>query len=143
LKILSRISGKKLSDIIIETGERGTVTIDEGTHIQTRCSISAYKGSVLIEKRVEMAANCAFYRYDHAINPGELIRNQPLVSEGDIIIEDDVWLGFGCIILQNVRLDQGCVVGAGSVVTTDIPAGALAVGNPAKIIDNRIDIKIS
>ena len=130
------------SDIIIENGEGGTVTIDEGTHIQPRCSISAYKGSVKIGKRVEMAPNCAFYPYNHAMDPDKLIRNQPIVSEGDIIVEDDVWLGFGAIILQNVRLGQGCVIGAGSVVTKNIPAGAIAVGNPAKIIGHRTDVKL-
>lgn len=128
------------SDIIIETGEQGTVTIDEGTHIQPRCSISAYKGSVLIGKRVEIAPNCAFYPYNHAIDPAEAIRNQPLVSKGDIVIEDDVWLGFGVVVLQNVRLGRGCVVGAGSIVTRDIPPGAVAAGNPAKIIGTRKDL---
>jgi acetyltransferase-like isoleucine patch superfamily enzyme len=130
------------SDIIIENGKGGTVTIDEGTHIQPRCSISAYKGSVKIGKRVEIAPNCAFYPYNHAMDPDQLIRNQPIVSKGDIIVEDDVWLGFGSIILQNVRLGQGCVIGAGSVVTRNIPAGAIAVGNPAKVIGNRNDVKL-
>jgi acetyltransferase-like isoleucine patch superfamily enzyme len=128
------------SDIIIETGMRGTVTIEEGTHIQPRCSISAYKGSIKIGKRVEIAPNCAFYPYNHAIDPGELIRNQPIVSKGDIIIEDDVWLGFGSVILQNVCLGQGCVIGAGSIVTKDIPSNAIAVGNPAKIVGHRNEI---
>ncbi len=128
------------SDIIIETGEGGAVTIGEGTHIQPRCSISAYKGSVIIGKGVEMAPNCAFYPYNHAIDPGEAIRKQPLVSKGDIIIEDDVWLGFGTVVLQNVRLGRGCVIGAGSIVTRNIPPGAVAVGNPAKIIGHRQDL---
>ncbi|GAB6194653.1 acyltransferase [Desulfocastanea catecholica] len=130
------------SDIIIETGEKGMITIDEETHIQPRCSISAYKGSVKIGKRVEIAPNCAFYPYNHAIDPGELIRNQPLISKGDIIIEDDVWLGFGSVILENVCLGQGCVIGAGSIVTKNIPPGAIAVGNPAKIIGHRNNIKL-
>jgi acetyltransferase-like isoleucine patch superfamily enzyme len=125
------------SDIIMETGQGGCITIDEDTHIQPRCSISAYIGSVNIGKRVEIAPNCAFYPYNHRIHPGESIRNQPLVSKGDIAIENDVWLGFGCIILENVHIGSGAVVGAGSVVTKSIPSEAIAVGNPAKIIGYR------
>jgi acetyltransferase-like isoleucine patch superfamily enzyme len=125
------------SDIIIETGQKGRVIIDEGTHVQPRCSISAYIGSVQIGKRVEIAPNCAFYPYNHMITPGEKIRNQPLYSKGDIFVEDDVWLGFGVIVLENVRIGAGAVIGAGSVVTKNIPAGAIAVGSPARIVGNR------
>lgn len=125
------------SDIIIETGQGGNIIIDEGTHVQPRCSISAYKGSVKIGKRVEIAPNCAFYPYNHQIHPGELIRNQPLVSKGDIIIEDDVWLGFGCIVLEDVHIGSGAVIGAGAVVTKNIPSESIAVGRPALVIGRR------
>ena len=127
------------SDIIIETGQKGSVIIDKDTHVQPRCSISAYIGSVQIGKRVEIAPNCAFYPYNHMITPGEKIRNQPLSSKGDIIIENDVWLGFGVIVLENVRIGAGAVIGAGSVVTKSVPSYAIAVGNPAKIIAYRRD----
>lgn len=130
------------SDIILESGEGGNILIDEDTHIQPRCSISAYIGSIIIGKRVEIAPNCAFYPYNHSIKPGESIRNQPLISNGDIILEDDVWLGFGSIILERVQIGTGAVIGAGSVVTHDIPSEAIAVGCPAKIIGHRDDTKL-
>ena len=127
------------SDIIIETGEGGALTIGEGTHIQPRCSLSAYKGSIRIGKRVEIAPNCGFYPYNHAVEPNQSIQTQALVSKGDIIIEDDAWLGFGRIVLEGGRIGTGAVVGAGAVVTKDVPEGAIAVGNPARIIGNRSD----
>lgn len=52
----------------------------------------------------------------------------------DIIIGDDAWIGTGSIILPGVRVGGGAVIGAGSVVTRDIPPGAVAAGSPARII---------
>lgn len=51
-----------------------------------------------------------------------------------IIIEDEVWINFNCIILKGVKIGRGAIIGAGSVVTKDIPPYTLAVGNPAKVI---------
>lgn len=122
------------SDIIIENGDGGTVEIGDETHIQPRCQLSAYKGSICIGKRVEIAPNCSFYPYDHGTVPGKSIRDQPLISKGDIIIDDDAWLGVGVIVLAGVKIGKGAVIGAGSVVTKSIPDNALAVGVPACVV---------
>lgn len=124
----------------LQTGMGGRITIGTGTHIQLRCQISAYKGSVHIGKRGEIAPNCAFYPYDHSFLPGVPIRKQPLKSKGDIIIGDDVWLGFGVIVLDGVHIGNGAVIGAGSVVTKNIPAESMAVGNPARIVKTRSEL---
>ena len=50
------------------------------------------------------------------------------------VVEDDVDIGAGAFILGEIRIGKGAVIGAGAVVITDIPAGAVAVGNPARII---------
>ena len=100
----------------------------------------SYLGSIKVGKRVEIAPNCAFYPYNHAMNPGEAIRSQPLTSAGDIKIEDDAWLGVGVIVLENVTIGSGAVIGAGSVVTRSVPAGAIAAGSPAKIVGSRNDL---
>ena len=59
------------------------------------------------------------------------------MSKGPIIIEDEVWLGYGVMVLSGVRIGRGAVVGAGSVVTKDVPAGAIAVGVPACVMRMR------
>jgi chloramphenicol O-acetyltransferase type B len=53
------------------------------------------------------------------------------------IIEDDVWIGHGCIIMAGIKIGRGAVVAAGSVVTKDVPAYAIVGGVPAKLIRNR------
>ena len=61
-------------------------------------------------------------------------QDKPLVSKGKIIIEDNVWLGDKVAVLSGVTIGRGAVIGANSVVTHDIPAGAVAGGVPAKVI---------
>lgn len=53
---------------------------------------------------------------------------------GRVIIEDNVFIGANCTILPNVKIGQNSIIGAGSVVTKDIPENVLAVGNPARVI---------
>ena len=59
---------------------------------------------------------------------------RPLVSKGPVIIEDNVWIGEKASILPGVRVGRGAIIGAGAVVTKDVPAGTMAVGVPARIV---------
>jgi acetyltransferase-like isoleucine patch superfamily enzyme len=61
-------------------------------------------------------------------------KNWSVVDNAEIVIEDNVWVGFNTIILKGVRIGKGAVVAAGSVVTKDVPDFALVGGNPARII---------
>lgn len=60
-------------------------------------------------------------------------------SKGEILVEDDVWIGMNAIILSGVRIGRGAVIAAGSVVTSDVPPYSIVGGNPAKIIKYRFD----
>ena len=62
-------------------------------------------------------------------------------SRGDVIIENDVWIGGGATILSGVTLGNGCVVGADCVVRKSVPPYAVVVGNPARIARYRFDEK--
>lgn len=64
------------------------------------------------------------------------------LSKGDIIINDDVWIGYGATILSGVMIGQGAVIAAGAVVTKDIPPYAIAGGVPAKVIKYRFSQEI-
>lgn len=59
-----------------------------------------------------------------------------IYSKGEIIIEDNVWIGDKATILAGVKIGEGSVIGANTVVTKDIPPYSVAVGNPVRIIKN-------
>jgi acetyltransferase-like isoleucine patch superfamily enzyme len=124
-------------DCVIETGQGGSLSIGEDTHIQPRCQFSAYKGAIEIGCSVQIAPNCAFYPYEHEFKSGEPIKSQALKTHGGIVIGDDAWLGVGVIVLDGSRIGTGAVIGAGSVVKSEIPAEAIAVGVPARVIKYR------
>jgi acetyltransferase-like isoleucine patch superfamily enzyme len=67
--------------------------------------------------------------------PGADRTKRPPIKSRPVIIEDDVWVGIGAIILKGVRIGRGARIAAGSVVTRDVPPGATVAGNPARIID--------
>jgi acetyltransferase-like isoleucine patch superfamily enzyme len=64
------------------------------------------------------------------------------VSKGDVVIENDVWIGYGCTVLSGVRIGSGSVVAAKSVVTRDVPPYAIVAGNPAKVVRYRFSEQI-
>ena len=121
------------ADIVVETGAGGRVTIGNDTHIQPRCTLSAYVGMLHIGDGVEIAPNCSFYPYNHGTAPDRPIREQPLTSKGDLVVGNGAWIGAGAILLDGARVGEGSVIGAGSVVTRPIPDNAVAWGAPARV----------
>ena len=61
------------------------------------------------------------------------------LSKGDIVVDDDVWIGYGTTVLSGVHIGQGAAVAAGSVVTKDVPPYAIVGGVPAKVIKYRFE----
>ena len=120
-------------DTIIEIGAKGALMIGSDTWVQQRCHFEAYRQAIRIGRGVQIGPSCAFYNFDHGIRPGEPIGRQPIHTKGPIVIEDDAWLGGGVIVLAGVRIGKGAVIGAGAVVTRDVPDGAIAVGVPARV----------
>lgn len=64
------------------------------------------------------------------------------ISKGDIIVEDDVWIGENSVILSGVHIGQGAIVAAGAIVTKDVPSYAIVGGVPATIIKYRFDEEV-
>lgn len=79
------------------------------------------------------------YPYMQMLIDGEY---RDAVSKGDIIVDDDVWIGYGATIMSGVHIGQGAVVAAGSVVTKDVPPYAIVGGVPAKVIKYRFEPEI-
>jgi acetyltransferase-like isoleucine patch superfamily enzyme len=89
-------------------------------------------------------------RYDHDFHTiGKTIRNSPWIGDADyagpgkglkIIVGDDVWIGYGSIVLSGVTIGRGAIVAAGSVVTKDVEPYAIVAGNPARKRGDRFTV---
>lgn len=82
-----------------------------------------------------MGPECLFYSTNHKFNP-ETRRFEGYTDIRPIVIEDDVWIGRRAIIMGGVTIGKGAVIGAGSVVTKDVPPYCVAAGNPAIVRKN-------
>ena len=89
-------------------------------------------GKVKFGDNVFIAPNCGFYTAGHPLNVEE--RNQGLEYAKPIEVGNNVWIGGNVVVLPGVKMGNNSVIGAGSVVTKDIPSNVVAVGNPCKVI---------
>lgn len=109
----------------------GILEIGDGTFINYGCSIAA-------NKLVRIGENCNIGTYaiimDNDFHRLEPERRHEHPESAPIILENNVWLGARAIVLKGVTIGEGSVIGAGSVVTRDIPPRCLAAGVPAKIL---------
>jgi acetyltransferase-like isoleucine patch superfamily enzyme len=88
-----------------------------------------------IGNRVQIGANATIVDTDfHPLDPAERQADFLAGRHAPIVIEEDVFIGMGCMILKGVRIGAGSTIGAGSVVTKDIPPACVAAGNPAVIV---------
>jgi acetyltransferase-like isoleucine patch superfamily enzyme len=92
----------------------------------------ADRGNITIGDRVSIAPRVTLVTSSH---PNQSrIRSFAPVSQGPIVIEDDAWLGTGCVILPGVRIGRGAIIGAHSVVHQDVAALHVVAGQPAKTV---------
>jgi acetyltransferase-like isoleucine patch superfamily enzyme len=91
-------------------------------------------GPVRIGNDVMLAQNIVVSGLNHGYEDVNLSPSAQQVSCKQITISDDVWIGANCVITAGVTLGKHSIIGAGSVVTKDVPDFCVAVGNPAKVI---------
>lgn len=89
-------------------------------------------GKVKFGDNVFIGPNCGFYTANHPLDPA--MRNKGLEDAKPIVVGDNVWFGGNVVVLSGVKIGNNCTIGAGSVVTKDIPDNSLAVGSPCKVI---------
>ncbi|EKB29819.1 sugar O-acetyltransferase [Aeromonas dhakensis] len=87
---------------------------------------------IRIGAEVMIGPNVQIYTAAHALDADERI--QGVETALPVTIEDRVWIGGGAILLPGVTIGREAIVGAGAVVTKDVPAGARVVGNPARVL---------
>jgi len=89
-----------------------------------------------------IASGCVFIDHDHGTRLATLMNGQPN-TVGAISVGKDVWIGANCVILKNVQIGDGAIIGAGSVVTKSVLANEIWAGNPARKIRSRGDPYVS
>lgn len=122
-------------------GLYGEINIVIGSNCQINDSvhIAAYKSvsiadNVLIASRVFITdLNHGCYSGNLHSHPLSICKDRPLTGT-PVVIEENVWLGEGVVVLPGVTIGQGAIIGANAVVSKSVPAFSIAVGNPAKVI---------
>ena len=130
---------------LLTFGHGGKITIGDYCYVGEQTRIWSAM-SINIGNRVLLAHNVnIFDNLTHPINSKErheqfkaiITSGHPKkinLSESPIVISDDVWIGCLSIVLPGITIGEGAIIGAGSVVTKDVPSWTIVAGNPAKVI---------
>ncbi len=123
-------------DCYLVAGRGAKIIVEDNAYIGHRCLFYGH-GGIHLGKDALLANDVQLICGNHSFARRDVpIRAQP-TEERPIVIEDDVWLGASVIVLGGVTVGQGAVVGAGSVVTRDLPPYSIARGVPAQIVGER------
>ncbi len=109
----------------------GKIEIGHGAYINRYTMLDAHEG-IHIGRDVMIGPHCYITDGNHGLAPGASVKSQPMVAR-PVTIEDEAWLGAHVTVLAGVRIGRGAVIGAGSVVTRDVPADSIAYGSPATV----------
>jgi acetyltransferase-like isoleucine patch superfamily enzyme len=136
-------SGIRIDDgVVLSRGtvlscKGGSISIGRKTNFAIRCIVHA-GAPVTVGESCLLAAGCYLVGVgNHVFDRTDIpMMAQPTVSKG-LSLADDVWLGAKVVVLDGVTIEEGCVVGACSVVTQSLPPRSIAVGSPARITRQR------
>ena len=107
------------------------IEVGKNTFINYNCTIIDV-GKVVIGDYCQIAPNVSIYTAGHPVHPAA--RNTAYEYGIDITIGNNVWIGGNSVIMPGVRIGDNAVIGAGSIVTKDIPAWTVAAGNPCRVL---------
>lgn len=145
LKPVKKIKYNVIKKFVTKLGQN--VNINKGAEIGYGLEIGDDSGigrdsivasDVSIGKAVMIGPQCIIYTRNHAFSRTDI----PMIEQGysdvkPVVINDDVWIGARVTILPGVNVGKGAIIGAGSVVTKNVPEYAIVGGNPAKVIKIR------
>jgi maltose O-acetyltransferase len=119
---------------------------DYGTNIAVGDRFYANAGCTVLDcariqigDNVLLGPNVQLYAATHPLDAS--LRRDGLEYAEPITIGDDVWIGGAAIVLPGVTVGDRAIVGAGSVVTNDVPADAVVAGNPARVLRDRLEVE--
>ena len=134
-RIIRLLLGKTCKNFLIEQPfycDYGyNIEIGENFYMNVNCVILD-GAKVTFGNNVFIAPNCGFYTAGHPLDVKQ--RNEGLEYAYPITIGHNVWIGANVTVLPGVSIGDDSIIGAGSVVTKDIPSGVMAVGNPCRVI---------
>ena len=102
------------------------IVIQDNVYVSWGCTLIDTNSHPLdaVERRKDLAAiDCPWTK-----------KNWSSVKSAPVVLEQDAWICFQAIVLKGVRVGVGAIVGAGAVVSKDVPAGTVVAGNPAKVV---------
>ena len=123
-----------------EDGSLGDWGFDFGdmVYIGENCNLRASGSRISIGANTMIATGSILIGANHSISLGSPMREQPIARDRlGIVIEEDVWVGAGCIILPGAHIEHGAVIAAGAVVRGIVPANTIFGGVPARQISER------
>jgi len=117
-------------------GER--ISLGSRCHVGDRCSLWAgdVSGQIVVGEDALLGPGVFVTASNYLVPHGQPVIGQPH-EERDVRIGARTWLGANVVVLPGVQIGDGCVVGAGSVVSRSLPAEAVAVGVPARVVRER------
>lgn len=109
-----------------------------GLRLGARCTLWAgpARGRIIIGDDVLFGPDVLVTAANYRFNDGHPVTQQAM-DEADVVIGSDVWLGARVIVLPGARIGNGAIIGAGAIVRGEIPAMAIAVGTPARVVGQR------
>lgn len=143
---------------VFDTTKGGEIVIGSENEILNGCLLMTYGGSIkigsncsinpytvlyghgkglVIGNNVLIAGHCLIIPANHVFSRTDIPINKQGTQSNGIVIEDDVWIGAGCQILDGVTIGKGAIVAAGSVVNKPVEAYTIVGGVPAKFINKR------
>lgn len=120
-------------------GNEENITIFNYVHIQPNCKLFAEGDEIIINEGTILAHNIQIFTRNHNYDSVDLkyLPYDERYNSKKVIIGKFVWIGANVLIMPGVTIDDGAVVAAGSVISKNIPQGAVVAGNPAKIVKYR------
>lgn len=124
------------------------VSIGKGTYGELNVVDYGGTSRLIIKNYVSIAQNVYFLlnaeHYTNHISTYPFktkllgVVKQESFGKGDILVDDDVWIGFGALIMSGIHIGKGAIIGAGAVVTRNVPPYSIVGGNPARVIRYRL-----
>ena len=127
-------------DILTSTFSFHSISLGDNVYIGPNAYFSSSHGKIIISDNVMFGPGVKILGGNHKFSKDLPMFFQDKNEDdydGTIIIENDVWIGANVIILPNVKIGEGCIVGAGSVVTKDLSKFSIYAGNPCKFLKKR------